>query len=420
MRAMIAPLRRLVFIVMLTAATGGSGAVPDPEPVPDPDLAALLGARLILMQDVAAHKWQHGRAIEDAARERQVLDAAVDDALRYGFTPASSRALFAAQIEAAKAVQRYWFERWEGGGHPPPAPDLETVTRPELLRLGERILAEAAEHPVPGRGAFAAALDIAGLDAAAREALYTAAAGLERYPDRLRQVLGTGVLRVGTTADYPPFSYRGPDAAVPAGIDVDLARALGAALGVEVRFVPTTWAGLLDDLVAGRFDIAVGGVSRTLERQQRGFLTRPYQSGGKTPIARCEAAPSLGSLAAIDRREVRVAVNPGGTNERFVDAHLQRAQKVVHDDNRTIFTLLLDGTADVMITDRVEVELQTRRHPELCATMAEDLTYQEKAYLVPQDSVWLAFVDTWLDLALADGTVARTFVAHEVTLQPPR
>src|SRR5690606_29352588 len=142
----------------------------------------------------------------------------------------------------------------------------------------------------------------------------------------------------------------------------------------------------------------------TLDRQRVGYLSAPYYVGGKTAIARCREAAGYSSLEAIDRPGVRVIVNPGGTNEAFVDAHLHRVRKVLHQDNRTIFDALAAGAADVMITDRVEVELQAARNPELCAAAPENFTYQEKGYLMPQDTPLKEFVNTWLELAIADGT----------------
>ena len=40
------------------------------------------------------------------------------------------------------------------------------------------------------------------------------------------------------------------------------------------------------------------------------------------------------------------------------------------------------------------------------------LTYQEKAILMQQDPILLNYVNLWLDLRLADGTVQRTFANH--------
>ena len=82
----------------------------------------------------------------------------------------------------------------------------------------------------------------------------------------------------------------------------------------------------------------MGGVSVTLDRQKVGFFSEPYLRDGKTPIARCADAASYQTLADIDRPEVRVIVNPGGTNERFDRAHLHEAEDRrsarQHDDLR--------------------------------------------------------------------------------------
>lgn len=368
-------------------------------------LYARIAERLTLMREVAAYKWLNGVPVADAARERVVIDAAAADALRQQIRPATAARFFAVQIEAAKDIQRYWIEQWAAGGGPTAEPDLAGTLRPRLLALGDEILALAARDDLDHDPvAFSRAVSVEGLGDVRVSELYSTLTALERYPSRLDQILDTGVLRVGTTGDYAPFSFAA-DGDEPVGADIDLARDLARALGVEAAFVPTSWPTLLDDLAAGRYDIAMSGVSRTVERARTGYLSQPYFVGGKLPIARCEDKRRFASLAAIDQPDVRVIVNPGGTNEAFVDAHLRQAQKVVHPDNRTIFQALVEGEGDVMITDSIEVLLQTRKTPGLCGTMGQTLTYQEKAYLMPRDVTLKTFVDTWLSLRLADGTV---------------
>ena len=66
-----------------------------------------------------------------------------------------------------------------------------------------------------------------------------------------------------------------------------MAEALGRALGVKVEFVPTAWPKLMKDFEADHFDIAMGGVSITLDRQKKGLFSLPIMREGKTPIARC-------------------------------------------------------------------------------------------------------------------------------------
>ena len=151
--------------------------------------------------------------------------------------------------------------------------------------------------------------------------------------------------------------------------------------------MPTAWPMLAHDLQSDAFDIAMGGVSVTLDRQKIGFFSTPYLSDGKTPIARCDEQSKYQTLADIDRPGVRVIVNPGGTNERFDRAHLRQAAIVVQPDNTKIFDALAAGAADVMITDASETRLQEKLHPgALCAIHPDQpFDFSEKAYWMPPD-----------------------------------
>src|ERR1700761_9042002 len=88
----------------------------------------------------------------------------------------------------------------------------------------------------------------------------------------LARMRASGTLRVGTTGDYTPFSLIQPDGSYR-GADIDMARDLAARLGVGIAFVPTIWVDLLDDFLADRFDIAMGGVTVTAPRAERAFFS---------------------------------------------------------------------------------------------------------------------------------------------------
>lgn len=157
----------------------------------------------------------------------------------------------------------------------------------------------------------------------------------------------------------------------------------------------------------------MSGISRNLPRQRVGFFSRPYHLGGKTPISRCDEVSRFDSLAKIDRPEVRVIVNPGGTNQKYVQANIHNTAVIVHDDNKTIFDEITNGRADVMITDAIEVRLQSNRLPELCASMPDStLTRLQKAFLMPQDIYLKEYVDNWLERIKIEGKLAKIFEAH--------
>lgn len=228
-------------------------------------------------------------------------------------------------------------------------------------------------------------------------------------PDnRLDQILARGSVRVATTGDYKPFSYRNRSGDYE-GSDIELAGALAKALGVKLELIATSWPTLMKDLADDKFDIAMSGVSVSLERQKVALFSIPSMRDGKTPITRCENQARFQTLVQIDRPEVRLVVNPGGTNERFARANARHAQILLHRDNVTIFDEIIEGRADLMLTDAIETELQQKLHPQLCAVHpGTPFDFSEKAYLLPPDLLWKAWVDQWLHQTIESGSYQRT------------
>ncbi len=231
--------------------------------------------------------------------------------------------------------------------------------------------------------------------------------------DRIR---ASGVLRVGTTGDYTPFSLLRADGTY-AGADIDMAHDLAATIGVRLEFVPTVWVDLLDDFLSHRFDIAMGGVTVNPPRAEKAFFSIPTFVDGKRPLARREDGERFISVAAIDQPGVRVIANPGSANEAFARANFTRADLTIHHDNASVFLEIVAGRADVMVTDGLEADHQAALHPELCAVpVVAPFTRLEKAYMFARDPALKSFIDDWLGAAFASGAwraaLDRAMSAH--------
>jgi cyclohexadienyl dehydratase len=334
--------------------------------------------------------------------------------------------VFELQIRLARDVQSALHAEWTKSGFDPnrPIPSLEKDIRPKLDRITPELLnALYLAAPEMQRDDFVSAyislaaekLSTQGWsDASRRETLQALHAVRVKAAPALDRIHASGVLRIGTTGDYAPFTLLTGDEL--AGSDIELAKSLAQKLGVRPVFVRTTWARLVDDLALYKFDIAVGGVSVTPARQAVAAFSMPYTSGGKTIVTRCKDARRFRSLKAVDRREVRVIVNPGGTNEQFTRENLQHANIRVFPDNRSIFDEIRAGRADVMITDDVEVELQTHRHKDLCRPFNGTYTHSDKALLLSRDEKLLGAVNDWLAIEVQTGNPARLI---EQFLQSP-
>jgi cyclohexadienyl dehydratase len=220
----------------------------------------------------------------------------------------------------------------------------------------------------------------------------------------LRAIRARGHLLVGTTGDYAPFSWTTADDGFE-GFDIDAARDLAATLGVEARFVETSWPTLAADLDAGRFDIGMSGITRTAARAGRAALSAAYLSIGKVPLIRRTDASRFTSFEAIDVEGVRIGVNPGGTNEAFVRQRATRATIVVIPDNRKVPDAIERGEVDAMITDDVEARLLAARRPALAVVRPDRrLTEETLGYLMRKDdTAWVAIIDEWLAAATRRG-----------------
>lgn len=225
----------------------------------------------------------------------------------------------------------------------------------------------------------------------------------------LDQIIQSGELRVGTTGDYQPYSHLLPDGHYE-GIDIELAKDLAQSLGVKLVLIPTSWPSLMTDLKAKKYHIGMSGISKKLSRQAQGLFSMAYTVSGKTPIARCEDQDKFNSLADINQKHVKVIVNPGGTNEVFAKEHITEATLILHPENTTIFQAIITGEADVMITDEEEVLLQSATSSKLCPCIPGKTFNQfEKAYLLPRDLIWKAYVDEWLLQRQLEGKVDAVF-----------
>ncbi|MDA7948146.1 MAG: transporter substrate-binding domain-containing protein [Hyphomicrobiaceae bacterium] len=193
-------------------------------------------------------------------------------------------------------------------------------------------------------------------------------------------------LRVGTTGDYRPLTWRDPDTGRFSGRDIGMVSAFAAAQGRKPAFIATTWAAMLDDLAAGRFEMAVGGISRTPDRAEAALLSDTIETTGKVAVVRRGEQERYRTMEDIDREGVRVVENRGGTNERFGLERIRHAEMIIVPDNHEPFDFLRGKKADVMFTDSVEADYLERQKSGLCAAnTSAPFTHVDKVFLFGKD-----------------------------------
>ena len=224
----------------------------------------------------------------------------------------------------------------------------------------------------------------------------------------LNTILGRDTINIGTTGDFMPFSYKIDSSNNYLGIDIAMAKDLAKHLGVNLKFIETTWPTLMTDLMEGKFDVGMSGITITSAREKQALFSIPVYSSGKVAITRDENVSIYNSIESINRKEVKVIFNPGGTNESFARENFPKATLILNEDNITIFQKLIDKQADVMVTDAIETRIQEQIHKELEAVnLNKPFNSFDFGYLIQKDSVFKRVIDEWLLVKKQDSIVEK-------------
>lgn len=167
---------------------------------------------------------------------------------------------------------------------------------------------------------------------------------------RLDRVLAGGQLRVCIWPDYHGITFRNPRSLELRGIDIDNARALAQDLGVQVTFVDSSFAKLVDDLLTDRCDLAMFAVGITAARAEKLRFTQPHLASDIFAIT-TRTNRRVTTWADIDRPGVVVAVARGTLHEPVMRERLKLAELRVLDSPQAREQEVLSGRADVFMTD---------------------------------------------------------------------
>ena len=225
--------------------------------------------------------------------------------------------------------------------------------------------------------------------------------------DRLDIVLKRGTLRVGTTMDTPVFSMR-KDGQLE-GFDMDALQSLGAALGVRIDYVKMTFGSMLADLAADKFDVAMSGMGRTLDRARVATFSKPYLRYGKLLMIRSADKDKFKSLSDVDRPGVRVTYNKGGLNDRFANTMFKQATPTGFDSNEEATAALIAGKVDAQVSDSTAALYMAKNDPRLAVMDPEHVfnPVYVAILLRRDDQTLLNFINIWIDQIEMDGTLAK-------------
>lgn len=114
-----------------------------------------------------------------------------------------------------------------------------------------------------------------------------------------------GTLTVAADATYAPNEFIGTDGKTVEGMSPDLGHALGAVMGLKVKFVNAGFDTIIPGLSSGKYDLGISSFTDTKEREQVvDFVT--YFSAGTSFYVKASGGPTINSLADLCGHSVAV------------------------------------------------------------------------------------------------------------------
>lgn len=179
----------------------------------------------------------------------------------------------------------------------------------------------------------------------------------------LDDVLGSGRLRAGINPTLPPFGVFNDRNEID-GFDADIAREIARLLEVELEIVQVGSPDRIPFLQAGRIDIVLGAMTRTVPRALVIDYTMPLHTQSVVVITKDDTAVPINALADLDNPDVRLVQVRGTIGVPWIEANAPQAQVTLLDNYPDTFRAMAQGRADAMVDVFESVVLPMQNMPD--------------------------------------------------------
>ena len=219
----------------------------------------------------------------------------------------------------------------------------------------------------------------------------------------LETIKKRGTIKIGMST-FVPWAMRDKNGEL-IGYEIDVAKQLAEDMKVKAEFVPTAWDGIIPALLAGKFDLIIGGMSITPERNLTVNFTLPYANSGIHMVANKELATGFKSLEDFDKPDVVLAVRRGATPATAAKRLMPKATLRQFDEDALALQEVLNGKAHAFVTSTPTPAFEALKHPDkLFLPIAEPFVQGAEGFALRKgDPDALNFFNNWILLRQQDG-----------------
>tara|TARA_Y100000746_G_C15446771_1_gene425341 strand:+ start:86 stop:853 length:768 start_codon:yes stop_codon:yes gene_type:complete len=212
----------------------------------------------------------------------------------------------------------------------------------------------------------------------------------------LDEIVQNGILKVGTTGDFPGWSFKNPETNEYEGFDIDVAKKLASDMGVDVEFVPTDWKNLVSGVVSSKYHMT-SSASITAKRALTAGYTESYYGTGTVAMTLVKNKNEISNWESIDGSK-SIAVTMGTVFENEAKKSFPNSKIIAIEAPAREYQEVLSGRADVSLTSKVDALKLVTLYPELSIiNIDEPKNAKLFAILVPRgDQEWINFINHWI------------------------
>lgn len=202
--------------------------------------------------------------------------------------------------------------------------------------------------------------------------------------NRLNEILERGYIEIATEPYFAPNEFIDPTKSgeeAYTGSDVELAKYIGEALGVEVRLKPMDFTSVLGSITTGKYDLAISALAYTPARAETMNLSKGYYFGGEDPqtaygiLVRKEDVDSIKSFNDLADKVV-VAQN-GSLQEQFVQEQIPAYKKYNRVSSTNDGFLMVEaGKGDVIVAALRMARLYLESNPDSNLVIVPNLYFK--------------------------------------------
>ncbi len=226
----------------------------------------------------------------------------------------------------------------------------------------------------------------------------------------VEKILARGELRVGFESGYVPFEMTDKKGNF-IGFDMDYARRLAKDMGVKFVPVNTAWDGIIPALMTDKFDIIMGGMTITQERNLKINFVDPYIVVGQTILLNKKHEDAVKDYRDLNDPKYIVTSRMGTTGEQAIKKYIPRATYKAFESEAEAGLEVINGKADALVYDLPFCGfLYGSQGQGKTVFLSEPFTFEPLAWAINKgDPDFLNFLNNFLRQTKGDGFYEGAF-----------